>query len=253
MARFSLAGKTANDDDLVCAPPVCDHPACRWLNVRFTLSFSGVEDLLAERGLDVYYETVRREVRAVVRWGASPQAPFADPPMASRRDWRQTIWLWRAVDDEGEVLDLLVQRRRDKAAAVKLMRKRLQFIFHSFSPLLHRGGSAISHQMEVSPLAAHSKASMLSEKWKAPVITGFQVHFAGRYQLKRALIDIGVAKRRLNSDFLGYRREKDPTLSARNRNRDGEHRPGRRGYSHISKAYPLLRSPRRSAKDYHPQ
>src|SRR6188472_3138216 len=36
------------------------------------------------------------------------------------------FWLWRAVDHEGEVLDLLVQRRRDKAAAVKLMRKLLQ-------------------------------------------------------------------------------------------------------------------------------
>ncbi len=36
------------------------------------------------------------------------------------------FWLWRAVDDEGEVLDLLVQRPRDKAAAVKLMRKLLK-------------------------------------------------------------------------------------------------------------------------------
>jgi transposase-like protein len=36
------------------------------------------------------------------------------------------FWLWRAVDDEGEVLDLLVQRRRDKAAAVKLMHKPLK-------------------------------------------------------------------------------------------------------------------------------
>ena len=36
------------------------------------------------------------------------------------------FWLWRAVDDESEVLDLLVQRRRDKAAAVKLMRKLLK-------------------------------------------------------------------------------------------------------------------------------
>jgi putative transposase len=36
------------------------------------------------------------------------------------------FWLWRAVDDEGEVLDLLAQRRRDKAAAVKLMRKLLK-------------------------------------------------------------------------------------------------------------------------------
>ena len=35
-------------------------------------------------------------------------------------------WLWRAVDDEGEVLDLLVQQRRDKAAAVKLMHKPLK-------------------------------------------------------------------------------------------------------------------------------
>ena len=36
------------------------------------------------------------------------------------------FWLWRAVDDEGEVLDLLLQRRRNKAAAVKLMRKQLK-------------------------------------------------------------------------------------------------------------------------------
>ena len=36
------------------------------------------------------------------------------------------FWLWRAVDDEGEVLDLLVQRRRDKAAALKLMRNLLK-------------------------------------------------------------------------------------------------------------------------------
>ena len=38
----------------------------------------------------------------------------------------QKFWLWRAVDDEGEVLDLLVERRRDKAAAMKLMRKLLK-------------------------------------------------------------------------------------------------------------------------------
>jgi transposase-like protein len=36
------------------------------------------------------------------------------------------FWLWRAVDDEGEVPDLLLQRRRDKAAALKLMRKLLK-------------------------------------------------------------------------------------------------------------------------------
>ena len=42
------------------------------------------------------------------------------------------FWLWRAIDDEGEVLDLLVQRRRDKTAAVKLMRKLVKK--HGFAP-----------------------------------------------------------------------------------------------------------------------
>jgi putative transposase len=42
------------------------------------------------------------------------------------------FWLWRAVDDEGKVLDLLVQRRRNKAAAMKLIRKLLKK--HGFAP-----------------------------------------------------------------------------------------------------------------------
>ena len=104
-----------------------------WLYVRFTLSYRDVEDLLAERGLDVSYETVRRWVlkfgplfarelrhrrpRPTARWYLDEMAVT----IAGRR-----FWLWRAVDDEGEVLDLLVQRRRDKAAAVKLMRKLLK-------------------------------------------------------------------------------------------------------------------------------
>ena len=104
-----------------------------WLYVRFTLSYRDVEDLLAERGLDVSYETVRRWV---LKFG-----PLFARELRSRRPrptsrWHldemalmiagTQFWLWRAVDDEGEVLDLLVQRRRDKAAAVKLMRNLLK-------------------------------------------------------------------------------------------------------------------------------
>jgi DDE domain len=70
------------------------------------------------------------EIRAVVRQRTSPPTPAANITLPSRRDGRDIVggqfWLWRAVDDEGEVLDLLVQRRRDKAAAVKLMRKLLK-------------------------------------------------------------------------------------------------------------------------------
>ena len=63
-----------------------------WLCARFTFSFRDVEDLLAERGITVSYETVRRWVN---HFGS-----------AIATDLRN---LWRAVDAEGEVLDVLVQ------------------------------------------------------------------------------------------------------------------------------------------------
>ena len=112
-------------------PAVIRHAV--WLYVRFTLSYRDVEDLLAERGLDVSYETVRRWVlkfgplfaRELRRRRPRPTSQWHLDEMAVMIAGRQ-FWLWRAVDDEGEVLDLLVQRRRDKAAAVKLMRKLLK-------------------------------------------------------------------------------------------------------------------------------
>jgi transposase-like protein len=104
-----------------------------WLYVRFTLSYRDVEDLLAERGLYVSYETVRRWVLKfgplfageLRRQRPRPTTRWHLDEMVVRIAGRQ-FWLWRAVDDEGEVLDLLVQRRRDMAAAMKLMRKLLR-------------------------------------------------------------------------------------------------------------------------------
>src|SRR5918998_3339683 len=113
-------------------PPVVIRHAV-WLYVRFTLSYRDVEDLLAERGLVVSCETVRRWV---LKFGpAIAQRLRQQRPKPSPR-WHldelavriagERMYLWRAVDDEGEVLDVLVQRRRDKAAARKLMRKLLR-------------------------------------------------------------------------------------------------------------------------------
>ena len=104
-----------------------------WLYLRFTLSYRGAEDPLAERGLDVSYETVQRWVlkfgplfaRELRCRRPRPSSRWHLDEMAVLIGGRQ-FWLWRAVDNEGEVLDLLVQRRRDKAAAVKLMRKLLK-------------------------------------------------------------------------------------------------------------------------------
>src|ERR687889_2561568 len=111
-------------------PPVVIQHAV-WLYLRFTLSYRDVEDLLAERGLDISYETIRRWVlkfgpavaRRLRQLRPKPSPRWHLDEMAVRIAGEQ-MYLWRAVDDEGEVLDVLVQRRRDRHAARKLMRSR---------------------------------------------------------------------------------------------------------------------------------
>jgi putative transposase len=113
-------------------PPVVIQHAV-WLYIRFTLSFRDVEDLLAERGLAVSYETIRRWVlkfgpataRRLRQRRPKPSPRWHLDEMAVRIAG-EPMYLWRAVDDEGEVLDVLVQRRRDKPAARRLMRKLLR-------------------------------------------------------------------------------------------------------------------------------
>src|SRR5437868_12421485 len=112
-------------------PPIIQHAI--WLYLRFTLSYRDVEELLAERGLDLSYETVRRWVlkfgpgiaRRLRRSRSRPSDRWHLDEMVVRIAGKH-IYLWRAVDHEGEVLDILVQRRRDKRAAVRLMRKLLK-------------------------------------------------------------------------------------------------------------------------------
>ena len=104
-----------------------------WLYLRFTLSYRDVEELLAERGLEISYETVRRWVlkfgpsiaRGLRRRRPRPSNRWHLDEMVVRIAGRQ-MYLWRAVDHEGEVLDMLVQRRRDSEAALRLMRKLLK-------------------------------------------------------------------------------------------------------------------------------
>jgi putative transposase len=112
-------------------PAVIQHAV--WLYFRFPLSYRDVEDLLAERGIDVSYETVRRWAlkfgQAYARKLRKIRGPaddrwHLDEMFVSINGKR--MYLWRAVDCEGEVLDILVQSRRNKNAALKLMRKLLK-------------------------------------------------------------------------------------------------------------------------------
>src|ERR1700680_645543 len=113
-------------------PPVVIQHAV-WLSLRFTLSYRDVEDLLAERGLDISYETIRSWVlkfgpviaRRVRRRRLRPSNRWHLDEMVVRIAGKR-MYLWRAVDHEGEVLDMLVQRRRNCRAALRLMRKLLK-------------------------------------------------------------------------------------------------------------------------------
>jgi putative transposase len=104
-----------------------------WLYHRFCLSFRDTEDLLAQRGIVVSYETIRQWCRrfgpAYARTLRRRRGPMGD-------DWyldelfvniqgRQQ-YLWRAVDHDGDVIDILVQPRRDRRAATRFFRKLLK-------------------------------------------------------------------------------------------------------------------------------
>src|SRR5713101_654119 len=112
-------------------PEIIQHAI--WLYLRFTLSYRDVEELLAERGLDISYETVRSWVlkfgpviaRRLRRRRCRPSDRWHLDEMGIRIAGKR-MYLWRAVDHEGGVLDMLVQRRRDSRAALRLIRKLLK-------------------------------------------------------------------------------------------------------------------------------
>ena len=113
-------------------PPEVIHQAI-WLYLRFTLSFRDVEDLLADRRVAVSCETVRRWVN---HFGPMIAAHLRKRRPKPRVTWHldevypkidgRMVYLWLAVDAEGEVLDVLVQSKRNRQAALKLMRKLLK-------------------------------------------------------------------------------------------------------------------------------
>jgi putative transposase len=103
-----------------------------WLYCRFCLSYRDVEELMAERGVMLTYEAVRYWCR---KFGQ------ADAKQSRRRPQRGDTWhlaagfltshgkhpdRWRAVDQDGHGLAILVQRRREQKAATTFVRKRLQ-------------------------------------------------------------------------------------------------------------------------------
>jgi len=104
-----------------------------WLYFRFSLSLRLVEEMLLERGMVVSYETVRRWA---LKFGPEYTRRLKRKRPSRRDIWHldevvvtisgQKHWLWRAVDQDGYVLDEIVQTRRDTKAAKRLLRRLLK-------------------------------------------------------------------------------------------------------------------------------
>jgi putative transposase len=110
---------------------------CVWLYFRFCLSYRDVEEPMFVRGVVITYEALRK-------WCRKFGQPYANRLRRRRPKpgdtWRldevfltihgQRHYLWRAVDQERNVLDILVQRRRNKAAAKQFFRKLLKGLLY---------------------------------------------------------------------------------------------------------------------------
>ncbi|MFI6056394.1 IS6 family transposase [Streptomyces violascens] len=109
-------------------PEVISH--CVWLYHRFNLSLRDVEELMLERGIEVTYETIHQWTR---RFGPAYAAALRRRRPEPGDKWHldevfvkiqgQQRYLWRAVDADGNVLDILLQNRRDEPAARRFFRK----------------------------------------------------------------------------------------------------------------------------------
>jgi len=112
-------------------PTIISHAV--WLYHRFCLSLRDVEDLLAERGIAVSYESIRQwcnrfgpEYARKLKKGQGRLGDtwYLDEVFIKIRG--ELHYLWRAVDQDGDTIDILVQKRRNKAAAKRFFRKLLK-------------------------------------------------------------------------------------------------------------------------------
>src|SRR5262245_34009102 len=145
-----------------CFPPEIISYAV-WLYHRFCLSSRDVEELLAERGVTVSYEAVRqwclkfgqefvrklrhRQGRLGDRWHLDEMFVMING---------ERHYLWRAVDQDGDVLDILVQKHRDQCAAKRFFRKLLKGLLYVPRLLVtDQLGSYGVARREVLPSVAH--------------------------------------------------------------------------------------------------
>ena len=143
-----------------------------WLYFRFALSYRDVEELLAARGVILTYETVRQWCR---KFGQTYANALRHRRPRPGDKWHLdevfiTIngvqhYLWRAVDQDGAVLDILVQSRRDKRAATKFFRRLLKYLAYVPRVLItDKLASYSAAQREILPSVEHRRHKGLNNR-----------------------------------------------------------------------------------------
>src|SRR6202140_1790078 len=136
---------------------------CLWLYCRFCLSDRDVEEIMAEREVVVTYETIRDWSQ---KFGGSYAKRLRTRAPRPGDRWHldevylsingKLQYLWRAVDQDGEVLDILVQPRRNRQAAKRFFRKLLQLLQYVPRVIItDKLGSYAAAKTEVLPNVLH--------------------------------------------------------------------------------------------------
>ncbi|PRC93894.1 IS6 family transposase [Solimicrobium silvestre] len=138
---------------------------CVWLYFRFSLRYRDIEEMMAERGVVVTYETIRNWSK---KFGGIYAKRMRSRSKKPNDQWHldevylsingKTHYLWRAVDQDGEVLDVLGQPRRNKRAAKKFflkLLKRLQYVPRLI--ITDKLGSYAAAKAEIMPQIKHTQ------------------------------------------------------------------------------------------------
>jgi putative transposase len=145
---------------------------CVWLYFRFCLSYRDVEERMAVRGVPLTYEAVRYWCQKFGQQYANQLRRRCPRPGDT---WhldevfltiqKERHYLWRAVDQDGTVLDILVQRRRDKQAAKKFFRKLLKGLMDVPRVLItDKLKSCAAAKREVMPGVEHRQSRYLNNR-----------------------------------------------------------------------------------------
>jgi putative transposase len=143
-----------------------------WLYFRFCLSFRDVQEMMLERGVEVSHEAIRLWT---LKFGAEYAYRLRRRARRFGDTWHldevfckidgELVYLWRAVDQDGDTLDVLVQKRRNAKAAKRFLRKLLKGLRYSPRVIVtDKLASYMTAHEEMMPEVEHTRGGRLNNR-----------------------------------------------------------------------------------------